>query len=36
MYKYSKKAEEKFFAEPALSFFFSFFALSKDGKEYTM
>ena len=35
MYKYSKKAEDKFFAQPILAFLFIFFAISKDGQEYT-
>jgi hypothetical protein len=35
MYKYSKKAEEKFFARPVLALLFIYFALATDGIEYT-
>jgi hypothetical protein len=35
MYKYSKKAEEKFFYYPVLAFIFMSFALSNEGIEYT-
>lgn len=35
MYKYSKKAEDKFFAEPTLAFLFANFSSSKEGIEYT-
>jgi fructose-1,6-bisphosphatase len=35
MYKYSKKAEEKFFQYPVFAFIFLCFALSQDGIEYT-
>jgi hypothetical protein len=35
MYRYSKKAEEKFFQYPVFAFIFLSFALSKKGIEYT-
>lgn len=35
MYKYSKKAEEKFFAQPPLAFLFAVFSASKLGIDYT-
>ena len=35
MYKYSKKAEDKFFQQAELAFFFLFFAHSADGQQYT-
>jgi len=35
MYKYSKKAEEKFFSMPILAFLFICFALSPNGIRYT-
>ena len=35
MYKYSKKAEEKFFYFPVFAFIFLSFALSNEGTEYT-
>ena len=35
MYKYSKKAEDRFFSEPMLAFFFLYFARSSDGINYT-
>ena len=35
MYKYSKKAEEKFFSQPILAFMFIYFALTPDGIDYT-
>lgn len=35
MYKYSKKVEERFFADPFLTFLFSIFAKSIDGQKYT-
>jgi len=35
MYKYSKKAEEKFFAEPTMAFLFAMFSSSKEGYQYT-
>ena len=35
MYKYSKKAEEKFWSNPILAFYFILFALSQDGLQYT-
>ena len=35
MYRYSKKAEEKFFQYPVFAFIFLNFALSKKGIEYT-
>jgi len=34
MYKYSKKAEERFFANPCMAFFFIEFATSAQGKSY--
>ena len=35
MYKYSKKAEEKFFAQPTLAFLFAISSTSNQGVEYT-
>jgi len=35
MYRYSKKAEEKFFQYPVMAYIFLSFALSKKGIEYT-
>lgn len=35
MYKYSKKAEDRFFNEPVLAFLFLYFATTHDGKSYT-
>ena len=35
MYKYSKKAEEKFFNNEQLAFIFAYFAISSDGQDYT-
>jgi len=34
MYKYSKKAEERFFQNPCMAFFFIEFATSEQGKNY--
>jgi hypothetical protein len=34
MYKYSKKAEERFFKNPCVAFFFIQFASSQRGKDY--
>ena len=34
MYKYSKKAEDKFFRNPCLAYFFVQFATSSQGKTY--
>ena len=34
MYKYSKKAQDKYFACPVESFMFAAFALSTEGQEY--
>ena len=34
MYKYSKKAEEKFFQNPCMAYFFIQFATSQKGKTY--
>ena len=34
MYKYSKKAQDRFFSYPIEAFFFSAFALSEDGIKY--
>eukprot|EP00347_Sterkiella_histriomuscorum_P023107 403335920 len=36
MYKYSKRAQEKFFKEPILCFFFVWFIQSKDGVDSTL
>lgn len=36
MYKYSKKAEERFFSNPAMAYFFVQFATSERGKSYIM
>lgn len=35
MYKYSKKAEERFFQNPVFAFYFACFALSQEGIKYT-
>jgi hypothetical protein len=35
MYKYSKRAEEKFFSDPNFSFLFSAYAMSHMGLSYT-
>jgi len=35
MYKYSKKAEERFFQNPVFAFLFACFALNQDGIRYT-
>lgn len=35
MYKYSKKAQEKFFSSPFLSFLFAWFASSQEGIKFT-
>ena len=35
MYKYSKKAEDKFFSNPVFALLFTFFALSDQGIKYT-
>ena len=34
MYKYSKKAQERFFTYPIESFYFAHFALSKSGQKF--
>jgi len=34
MYKYSKKAEERFFTDPCFAYFFIQFAKSEQGKQY--
>lgn len=34
MYKYSKKAEERFFTNPCMAYFFIQFACSDKGKDY--
>ena len=34
MYKYSKKAEERFFSNPCTAYFFIQFACSEKGREY--
>jgi len=34
MYKYSKKAEERFFKNPCLAYFFIQFSTSDQGREY--
>jgi hypothetical protein len=35
MYKYSKKAEDKFFKEPILAYLFVWYANNQKGMEYT-
>ncbi len=35
MYKYSKKAQERFFASPFLTFLFIWFAHSPEGREFS-
>ena len=35
MYKYSKKAQEKFFSFPVFAFLFVWFASSNEGIEFT-
>ena len=35
MYKYSKKAQERFFSYPIFSFLYAWFASSKEGNSFT-
>ena len=34
MYKYSKKAEDRYFSDPCMAFLFLKFASSQSGKQY--